>query len=68
MSKFFAGAFWALIGAALALSVHSANSISNNLTSMEARIDRMTIMIDEMSKNATHSNKILKELTDGQTY
>lgn len=64
MSKFFAGAFWALIGAALVLSVHSANSISNNLTAMEARIDRMTIMIDEMSKNATHSNKILKELTE----
>ena len=64
MSKFFAGAFWALIGAALVLSVHSANSISNNLTAMEARIDRMTIMIDEMSKNATHSNKIVKELTE----
>ena len=61
--KILAGAFWAFIGAGLVLSIHSANSISENLISMEERIDRMNLMLDEMTDNATKNNLMLKELT-----
>ena len=63
MSKFFAVAFWVLVGAAFVLSIHSANNISNNLKSIEGNLDRINTMLKDMSSNAEKNNEILKELT-----
>jgi len=59
-------AFWILVGAAFVLSIHSANNISNNLKSIEGNLDRINIMLDDMTSNVEKNNEILKDLTDGQ--
>jgi hypothetical protein len=66
MKTVLAAAFWVLVGAALVLSIHSANNISNNLKSIEGNLDRINIMLKDMSSNAEKNNEILKELTDGK--
>jgi hypothetical protein len=65
MKTVLAAAFWVLVGAAFVLSIHSANNISNNLKSIEGNLDRINIMLKDMSSNAEKNNEILKELTDG---
>ena len=57
--------FWVLVGAAMGLSIHSANNVSNNLKSIEEKIDSINNMLNDMSTNAEKNNKILKELIDG---
>ena len=49
----------------MGLSIHSANNVSNNLKSIEEKIDSINNMLNDMSTNAEKNNKILKELTDG---
>ena len=61
-----AAAFWIIVGAALVLSIHSANNISNNLKSIEENVDKINMMLDDMTSNVEKNNKILKDLTDGQ--
>lgn len=64
MTKIFAAAFWALVGAALVLSIYSANSISKNLKSAEQKIDEINLMLDELNADLAANNTILKELTN----
>ena len=66
MKTVLAAAFWIIVGAALVFSIHSANNISNNLKSIEGNLDRINIMLDDMTSNVEKNNEILKDLTDGQ--
>ena len=66
MKIFLAAVFWILVGAALVLSIHSANNITNNLKSIEGNLDRINSMLDDMTSNVEKNNEILKDMTNGQ--
>jgi hypothetical protein len=50
MKTVLSAAFWVLLGGALVLSISSVNSINDNLKSIEERVDKINLMLDDMTK------------------